>query len=95
MLGPSLLVGMALPMASVIGTVIGTAGASQAGAGLASGVLSAAFQVGAALGLAGTATLFAADLRFGYLGAAAFEVLALGNAVIGFRPAMVNPSSAK
>jgi EmrB/QacA subfamily drug resistance transporter len=85
MLGPSLLVGIALPMGSVVGTIVGTSRADEARAGLASGILNASFQVGSALGLAVSATLAVTSLRYGYLAAAAFEVLSLVNAAVGFR----------
>jgi MFS family permease len=89
MFGPSLLVGIALPMASVVGTIIGTWQQSEIRAGLASGVLNSSFQVGSALGLAVAATLAVDRLRDGYLATAVFEAFALINAAIGMRRAFV------
>jgi MFS family permease len=83
MLGPSLLAGLALPMASVVGTIVGTWRLDEERAGVASGVLNASFQVGSALGLAVVAAVAADGLRGGYLVAAGFEALALVNAGLG------------
>jgi MFS family permease len=83
--GPSLLVGIALPMASVVGTIVGMSRDDARSSGLASGILNASFQVGSALGLAVTATVAVLSLRYGYLAAAGFEVIALFNAAVGFR----------
>jgi MFS family permease len=85
MLGPSLLVGIALPMGSVIGTIVGTSAAEESRTGIASGILNSAFQVGSALGLTLAATLALKGLEVGYLATAAFEAIALLNVAFGVR----------
>jgi MFS family permease len=85
LLVPSLLVGICLPTASVVGTIVGTAGAGRADSGVVAGILSASFQVGSTLGLAVTATVTAAGVRAGYLAIGVFAVLGLVHAAVGFR----------
>jgi MFS family permease len=85
LLGPGLLLGVAMPVTSIVGTIVATSRTTHADAGLASGVFNSSFEIGSALGLAIAATVAASGLRGGYLAAAAFSALGLVNAGVGYR----------
>ena len=81
MLGPALLVGASLPTTSYAGTTLGTAALDPSTSGSASSLLTAGFQIGGALGVAGAAIATTNGLTMGYLIAAAFPLLGLINLV--------------
>lgn len=95
MLGPGLLMGMAMPVTSIVGTIVATARAGPADAGVASGVFNSSFEIGSSLGLAVTATVAAGGLRGGYLAAASFSALGLLNAVFGYRGITLSKAGAR
>jgi MFS family permease len=97
MLGPGLLIGLTVPVVSIVCTVVATSGVAAADSGIASGVFNSSFEIGSSLGLAVTATVATTGLRNGYLAALSFSVLGLVNAAFGFgklAPTSVSPAPA-
>lgn len=92
LLGPGLAMGFALPVTSIVSTIVATSGTRPGEEGIVSGLFNATFEVGASLGLAISATAGAAGLRYGYLAAASFSILGLANAGFGYRKLPRSPT---
>ena len=78
-IGPSMLVGASIAAASTATALVGTRTVDDQHAGGASGVMTAAFQIGAALGVALTAEITTDGLAYGYLTVAVLTLLGLAN----------------
>ena len=79
MLGPALLVGTSLPASSYAATTLGTGAVDTALSGSASGILTAGFQVGGALGVAAAAAAATVGITVAFAVVAVFPLLALTN----------------
>jgi MFS family permease len=82
-LAPTLLIAVSLPSTSTTTTLIGLSRVPQADAGIAAGLLNVHFEIGAALGVAVTATAAVDGLLHGYL---AIVAMALLNLAAAFQP---------
>lgn len=80
-LAPALLIAVSLPTTSTTTTIIGLSRAPRGDAGVAAGLLNVHFEIGAALGVAITATAAIDGLFYGYLAIAAMALLNLAVAI--------------
>ncbi|HXZ02951.1 MAG TPA: MFS transporter [Stellaceae bacterium] len=84
-LAPTLLIAVSLPSTSTTTTLIGLSRVSDRDAGVAAGLLNVYFEIGAALGVAVTATAAVDGLLYGYLAVAAMAALNLAAAAMPTR----------